>query len=121
MNQFCLENVSFDLPYKKLEVCLIKTNYNSTAVSRKILKTRAFSRDNLLDRNKEVKHNVKVVLTLTYHLLIKNFQNFLNETHILLTRNEEHPKVFRGNSRMICSGKSKSLKDHLFSVKFKCK
>ena len=80
MNRFCLENVSFDLPYKELEECLVKRNYNSTVVRKQILKTRLFPGDNLLGRDKEVKNNDVTVLTLTCHRPIKNFQNVLNET-----------------------------------------
>ena len=121
MSQFCLENVSFDLPCKELAECLILKNSNSKVVKKQILKIRAFSRDTFLDRDKEVKNNDKIVLTLTYHSPIKNFQNVFHETHILLTPNKDHRKVFGDDLPMIGWGKPKSLKDHLVSVKFKCK
>ena len=60
-----MENVSYDLPCKELEECLNKTNYNSTVVRKQVLKTRAFPRDTLLDRDKEVKNNDKIVLFKT--------------------------------------------------------
>ena len=61
-------------------------------VRKQILKARAFSRDTLLDKTKEVRNSDRIVLTLAYHPSIKKFQNFLNEVHILLTPNKEHRK-----------------------------
>ena len=88
-------------------------------VRKQNLKARAFSRDTLLDKTKEVRNSDRLVLTLTYHPS-KNFQNVLNETHILLTPNKEHHKGFGDNSPMIGWRKPKSLKDHLVSAKVKC-
>ena len=74
----------------------------------------------MLDRVKEMKNNDRLVLTLTYHLPIKNFQNVLNETLILLTPNKECSKVFGSKPTMTGWRKLESLKDHLVSVKIKC-
>ena len=89
-------------------------------VRKQILKVRAFSRDTLLDKVKEVRNNDRPVLTLTYHPSIKNFENVLNEAHILLTPNKEHRKVFGDKPPMIGWRKPKSLKDHLVSAKIEC-
>ena len=89
-------------------------------VRKQILKARAFSRDTLLDKIKQVRNNDRLVLTLTYHPSIKNFQNVLNEVHIHLTPNKEHRKVFQDKLPMIGWRKPKSLKDHLVSAKVKC-
>ena len=80
---------------------------------KQILKARAFSRGTLLDKVKEVRNNDRLVLTLNYYPSIKNFQNVLNEAHILLTTNKEHRKVFEDKPPMIGCTKPKSLKDHL--------
>ena len=98
INRIFLENISFDLRCNELEEWLIKRNYNPTVVRKQILKTRAFSRDTLLDKVEEVKNNDRLVLTFTYHPSIKSFQNVhpiknfqtvLYEAHILLTPNME--------------------------------
>ena len=88
-------------------------------VRKQNLKARAFSRDTLLDKTKKVRNSDRLVLTLTYHPS-KNFQNVLNETHILLTPNKEHRKGFGDKPPMIGWRKPKSLKDHLVSAKVKC-
>ena len=67
----------------------------------------------MLDKTKEVRNSDRLVLTLTYHPSIKNFQNVLNEAHILLTPSKEHRKVFGDKPPMIGWRKPKSLKDHL--------
>ena len=89
-------------------------------VRKQILKARAFSRDTLLDKTKEVMNSDRLVLALTYNPSIKNFQNVLNEAHILLAPNKEDRKVFGDKTPMIGWRKSKSLKDHLVSAKVKC-
>ena len=108
-----MQNVSFDLRCNELEEWLTKRNYNLTVVRKQVLKARAYSRDTLLDKVKEVRNNDRFVLTLTHHPSIKNFQNVLNEAHILLTLNKEHRKVFENKPPMIGWRKPKSLKDHL--------
>ena len=72
-----------------------------------------------------MKNNDRLVPALTYHIYhpsIKNFQNVLNEAHILLIPNKEHRKVFGDNPPMIGWRKPKSLKDHLLIIaNIKCK
>ena len=58
-----------------------------------------------------------LVLTLTYHPFIKNFQNVLNEAHILLTPNKDHRKDFRDKPPMIGGHVSKQ---RTLSAKIKC-
>ena len=67
-----------------------------------------------------MRNNDILVLTLTYHPSVKNFQNVRNEAHILLTPNKEHLKVFGNKRPIIGLRKPKSLKDHLVSAKIKC-
>ena len=64
-----------------------------------------------------MRNNDRLILTLTYHRSIKNFQNILNEVHILLTPNKEHHKDFRDKPPMIggCVSKQRSL-----NAKIKC-
>ena len=66
-----------------------------------------------------MRNSDRPVLTLTYHSSIKNFQNVLNEMHILLTPNKETRKVFGDKPPIIGWRKPKSLKNHLVSTKTK--
>ena len=63
-------------------------------VRKQILNARAFSRDALLEKVKQVGNDDILALTLTYHSSIKNFQNVLKEVHILFTPNKGLRKVF---------------------------
>ena len=101
----------------EFEEWLIKRSYNPTVVRKQISKAWALSRGTLLDKVKEVRNNDRLVLTLTYHLSIKNFQNVLNETHILLTPNKEHCKDFRDKPPMIGDHVSKQRS---VGAKIKC-
>ena len=65
INRICSEDISFDLRCNELEEWLIKRNYNPTVVRKQILKARAFSRDTLLNKTKEVRNSDRLVLTLT--------------------------------------------------------
>ena len=87
-NRICSENFSFDLRCNEFEEGLIKRNCNPTVIMNQTLKARVFSRDTLLDKVKKVRNNDRLVLALTYHPSIKNFQNVLNEAHIFLTPNK---------------------------------
>ena len=84
INRIFSENASFDLRCNESEEWLIKRNYNPTVVRKQILKARTFSIDILSDRVKEMGKNDRLVLALTYHPSIKNFQNVLNEAQIIL-------------------------------------
>ena len=55
----------------------------------------------------------RLVLTLTYHPLLKDFQKVFNEAQILLTPNEEHKTLFGEKPPMIGWRKALALKDYL--------
>ena len=59
----------------------------------------------------------RLVLNLTYHPLLKDFQKVLNEAQILLTPNEEHKTVFGEKPPMIGWRKARTLKDYLVRAK----
>ena len=86
---------------------------------KQILKARAFSRDTLLDRVKEVKNNDRLVFNFIYHPSIKNSQNVLNKAHILLTPNKGQCKFFGENPPMVGWRKPKLLKYYIVSAKIK--
>ena len=69
------------------------------------------SRETLLsnERNPEVED--RLVLTLTYHPLLRDFQKVLNEVQILLTSNKEHKTVFGEKPPMIGWRKAPTLTD----------
>ena len=58
-----------------------------------------------------------MVLSLTYHTLLRDFQKVLNEAQILLTQNEEHKTVLREKPPMIGRRKARTLHDYLLRAK----
>ena len=52
------------------------------------------SRETLLSNERNPQVEDRLVLTLTYHPLLRDFQKVLNEVQILLTPNKEHKTVF---------------------------
>ena len=67
------------------------------------------------ERNPQVED--RLVLNLTYHPLLKDFQKVLNEAQILLTPNEEHKTVFGEKPPMIGWRKARTLKVYLVRAK----
>ena len=59
----------------------------------------------------------RLVLNLTYHPLLRDFQKVLNKAQILLTPNEEHETVFGKKPPMIGWRKVRTLKDYLVRTK----
>ena len=59
----------------------------------------------------------RLVLDLTHHPLLRDFQKVLNEAQILLTPNEEHKTVFGEKSPMIGWRKARTFKDYLVKAK----
>ena len=58
-----------------------------------------------------------MVLSLTYHTLLRDFQKVLNEAQILLTQNEEHKTILREKPAMIGRRKARTLQDYLLRAK----
>ena len=57
--------------------------------------------------------NLRLVLTLTYHPLLRDLQKVLNEAQILLTSKKEHKTIFGEKPPMIGWRKARTLKDYL--------
>ena len=116
INRICSETEFLDKRCNQLEEWLLTRNYNPNMVREQILKARSHKRSDLLNKNKNISNNERVVFSLPYHPILKDFQKVLNELHIILTHNEEHKKVFK-DIPMIGWRKPKSLKDHLVKAK----
>ena len=89
LNRVCSNNIFYDNRCYQLEKLLEKK-----LVREKILKARAIYRETLLNNERDSQVEDRLVLNLTYHPLLRDFQKVLNEAQILLTPNEEHKTVF---------------------------
>ena len=116
LNRICSNNIFYDNRCNQLEKWLSDRNYKQKLVWEQIIKARAISREELLnERNPQVEG--WLVLNLTYHPLLRDFQKVLNEAQIPLTPNEEHKTIFGEKSPMIGWRKARILKDYLVRAK----
>ena len=68
-NRICSKNKFFDKKCNDLEVWLKHRSYNEKLVRQQILKTRKYSRTELLYSQREQVHKNKLVFNFTYYLI----------------------------------------------------
>ena len=73
--------------------------------------------EKLLNNERNPQIEGRLVLTVTYHLLLRDFQKVLSEAQVLLTPNEEHKTVSGEKPPMIDWRKACTLKDYLVRAK----
>ena len=93
LNWICSNNIFYDNRSNQLGKWLSDRNHKQRLVREQILKTRAVSRQTLLNNERNPWVEGQLVLNLTYHTLLIDFQKVLNEAQRLLTPNEEHKGV----------------------------
>ena len=94
LNRKCSNNIFYDNPCNQFEKWTSDGNYKQKIVREQILKARAVSRGILLNNERNPWVEDRLVLNLTHHPLLRDFQNVLNEAQILLLLNEEYKTVF---------------------------
>ena len=117
INRLCSSNIFYDNRCKQLEKWLSDRNYKQKLVRELILKARAISRGKLLNNDRKPQIEDRLVLSLTYHPLLRDFQKVLDETQTLLLRNEEHKAIFGEKPPMIVWRRARTLKDYLVRAK----
>ena len=95
LNRICSENAFFDKRCNELEVWLKERGYSDKLVRGKILKTRKFSKSEVLNKQKRVGNKNRFVFNIIYHPVFSKFKNILSEKYLLLTPDREHGKVFQ--------------------------
>ena len=93
-----------------MEVWLKERGYSDLLVRGQILKARKFSNLEVLNKQKRVGNNSKFVFNITYHPVLSKLKIVLSETHLLLTPDREHGKVFE-KIPIVGFRRAKSLKD----------
>ena len=114
LNRICSNNIFYDNRCNQLEKWLSDRNYKQKLVREQILKARAISREKLLNNERNPQIEDRLVLNLTYHPLLRDFQKVLNVAQILLKPNEEHETVLGEKPPMI--GWCKALTPKKFLV-----
>ena len=94
INRICSNTKDFDIRCNDLEYWLKKRGYNEKMVRGEVLRARAFSRYDLLNKPPRVKKDNLLTFNISYYPQFRKVKDILKEIHILLTPNEEHKKVF---------------------------
>ena len=90
--------------------------YNKKVVRQQIVKTRKFTRKDILNQDSKTKGRNKLVFNFTYHPAYSKLKHILSNINLLLTPDAQHRKVFPEVSNVgFKSGKS--IKDLLVRAK----
>ena len=115
LNRICSETSEFDKRCNELEEWLIKRGYNERLVRQKVLDARAFSRKDLLFRERFEKKE-KITFNLIFHPAFQYIHKILRRMHVILKCDKTHKEVFH-DAPIVGFRKGKSLKDMLVRAK----
>ena len=115
LGRICSDRGKFDKRCKDLENWLCERGYNRAMVKDQITSARRFSRDELLNKAKGSKP-YRVSLNITYHPVLRETRNILENVHLLLTPDGKHRDVFQ-EIPLVGFRNAKSLKDFLVRAK----
>ena len=93
LNRICSDIGTFDRRCNDLEKWLMKRGYNEKMIRKQILSTRGYSRNDLLEKEKQQMPEKKLTFNITYYPAFQHVRRIMEELHILLTPNKEHRKV----------------------------
>ena len=115
-NRICSDNNNFDKRCNELESWLLEKGYSAKMVRKQVLRAREHSRESLLEKVKSESNQDKLTFNITYYPAFQNVRNILPDSHILLTPDKEHKKVFQ-EIPIVGFRNGKSLKDYLVRAK----
>ena len=93
-NRICSENRFFDNRCNQLECWLKDRGYNEKFVKQQILKSRTFTREDLLNQDSKTKARNKLVFNFTYHPAFSKLKHILLNNSLLLTPDAQHLRFF---------------------------
>ena len=85
-------------------------------IRRQILSAREYSRNDLLENEKQQMSEKKLTFNITYYSAFQNVRSIMQELHTMLTPNKEHKKVFP-DVHVVGFRNGKSLKENLVRAK----
>ena len=71
----------------------MERGYNEKMIRKQILSAREYSRNDLLEKEKQQTPEKKLTFNITYYPAFQHVRRIMKELHILLTPNKEHRKV----------------------------
>ena len=115
LNRICSNNSLFDKRCNQLEDWLCKRGYSNKMVRNQILAARKFSREDILNKEKQPRKDI-LTFNITYHPKLRVIKDTLKKLQMLLEYDSGHKKVF-SDIPMVGFRKGKSLKDLLVRAK----
>ena len=85
-------------------------------IRRQILSAREYSRNDLLENEKQQMSEKKLTFNISYYPAFQNVRSIMQELHTMLTPNKEHKKVFP-DVHVVGFRNGKSLKENLVRAK----
>ena len=116
LNRICSDNGTFDRRCNDLEKWLMERGYNEKMIRKQILSAPEYSRNDLLEKEKQQMPEKKLTFNITYYPAFQHVRRTMEELHILLTPNKEHRKVFP-DVPVVGFRNGKNLKDYLVRAK----
>ena len=116
LNRICSDNGTFDRRCNDLEKWLMERGYNEKMIRKQILSAGEYSRNYLLEKEKQQMPEKKLTFNITYYPAFQHVRRIMEKLHILLTSNKEHRKVFP-DVPVVGFRNGKSLKDCLVRPK----
>ena len=90
----------------------MERGYNEKMIRKLILSAQEYSRNDLLQKEKQQMPEKKLTLNITFYPAFQNVTRIMQELHILLTPDKEHRKVFP-DVPVVGFRNDKNLKDYL--------
>ena len=116
LDRICSDNDTFDTLCNELEKSLMERGYNEKIIKKQILSAREYSRNDLLEKDKQQMPEKKLTFNVTYYPAFPNIMKIMEELHILSTPNKKHRKVFP-DVPFVGFQNGKSLEDYLARTK----
>ena len=85
-------------------------------IRRQILSAREYSRNDLLEKEKQQMSEKKLTFNISYYPAFQNVRSIMQELHTMLTPNKEHKKVFP-DVHVVGFRNGKSHKENLVRAK----
>ena len=116
LNRIYSDNGTFDRCCNDLEKWLMETGYSEKMIRKQILSAQEYSRNDLLEKEKQQMPEKKLTFNITYYPAFQHVRRIMEELHILLTPNKEQRIVFP-DVPVVGFWNGKSLSDYLVRAK----
>ena len=94
LDKICSNNEFFDERCNDLEKYLLERGYSEKMVRKKILRARDIPREATSEKVNNLEKQNKITFNTTYHPVLQDVREILQELHLTLASDDAHNKVF---------------------------